>query len=199
MEPTAPLSVGNTQTGKKSLSASPGVGKTSAGSRPQAEVAVLKGKSPCYGMGRDGGVEGCRVLELTTPQVLLRYTLTTFLFDGCLGVCCPVAQLLGPIYIILYESSSAASMWLWPGSPGSHHDHCPRFLCKPRPCCPSLAVPPGCKRRPCPPSQWLCLGLGSCCPLATFPRYPGSAYPCHFCGCLGKWGSECTTEVQFSL
>lgn len=54
MEPTVPLNVGNTswvsvslQTGNKSLGISPGVGKTSAGSRPQAEAAIPKGKSSC--------------------------------------------------------------------------------------------------------------------------------------------------------
>ncbi|XP_035316093.1 MICAL-like protein 2 isoform X2 [Cricetulus griseus] len=60
MEPTAPLSVGNTQTGKKSLSASPGVGKTSAGSRPQAEVAVLKGPGSTSQEGQEEGPEGWR-------------------------------------------------------------------------------------------------------------------------------------------
>lgn len=58
MEPTAPLSVGSTswtsvslQAGKKSPGISPGIGKTSAVSRPQAEV---KGKGPCYRMGSQG-------------------------------------------------------------------------------------------------------------------------------------------------
>lgn len=75
MEPTVPLSVGSAswtyvsfQTGNKSLGISPGVGKTSPGSRPQAEAAIPKGKSSSYGMGRGAEVQGPGV---ATPQVLL--------------------------------------------------------------------------------------------------------------------------------
>lgn len=68
LEPSAPVNVANTavflQAGKKSPSISPRVGKTSVGSRPQAEVAGVKGKGPCYGMGSLGSA---------APQVLLLY------------------------------------------------------------------------------------------------------------------------------
>ncbi|XP_028611873.1 MICAL-like protein 2 [Grammomys surdaster] len=67
MEPTAPPSMGNTpwtsvslQAGKKSPGVSPGVGKTGAGSRPQAEVAVVKGPSPTSQEGQEEGPEGWR-------------------------------------------------------------------------------------------------------------------------------------------
>uniref|UniRef100_A0A8L2QHJ8 MICAL-like 2 n=1 Tax=Rattus norvegicus TaxID=10116 RepID=A0A8L2QHJ8_RAT len=64
MEPTAPLSVGSTswtsvslQAGKKSPGISPGIGKTSAVSRPQAEV---KGPGPTSQEGQEEGPEGWR-------------------------------------------------------------------------------------------------------------------------------------------
>ncbi|XP_050019090.1 MICAL-like protein 2 isoform X2 [Alexandromys fortis] len=67
MEPTVPLSVGNTswasvslQTGNKSLGISPGVGKTSAGSRPQAEAAIPKGPGSTSQEGQEEGPEGWR-------------------------------------------------------------------------------------------------------------------------------------------
>ncbi|XP_052610208.1 MICAL-like protein 2 isoform X2 [Peromyscus californicus insignis] len=67
MEPTVPLSVGNTpwasvslQIGNKSLGTSPGVGKTSAGSRPQAEAAVMKGPGSTSQEGQEEGPEGWR-------------------------------------------------------------------------------------------------------------------------------------------
>nr|XP_048292878.1 MICAL-like protein 2 isoform X2 [Myodes glareolus] len=67
MEPTVPLSVGNTswtsvslQTGNKSLGISPGVGKTSPGSRPQAEAAIPKGPGSASQEGREEGPEGWR-------------------------------------------------------------------------------------------------------------------------------------------
>ncbi|GAB1290395.1 MICAL-like protein 2 [Apodemus speciosus] len=66
-EPTTPLSVGHSprisvplQAGKKSPGISPGVGKTGAGSRPQAEVAVLKGSGPTSQEGQEEGPEGWR-------------------------------------------------------------------------------------------------------------------------------------------
>ncbi|XP_040607189.1 MICAL-like protein 2 isoform X4 [Mesocricetus auratus] len=60
MEPTVPLSVDNTQTGSKSLGTSPGAGKTSAGSRPQAEMAVVKGPGSTSQEGQEEGPEGWR-------------------------------------------------------------------------------------------------------------------------------------------
>lgn len=67
MEPTVPLSVGNTswasvslQTGNKSLGISPGVGKTSTGSRSQAEAAIPKGPGSTSQEGREEGPEGWR-------------------------------------------------------------------------------------------------------------------------------------------
>uniref|UniRef100_A0A8C8U434 MICAL-like 2 n=1 Tax=Peromyscus maniculatus bairdii TaxID=230844 RepID=A0A8C8U434_PERMB len=67
MESTVPLSVGNTpwasvslQIGNKSLGTSPGVGKTSAGSRPQAEAAVVKGPGSTSQEGQEEGPEGWR-------------------------------------------------------------------------------------------------------------------------------------------
>ncbi|XP_052024032.1 MICAL-like protein 2 isoform X2 [Apodemus sylvaticus] len=67
MEPRAPLTVGNTprisvplQAGKKSPGISPGVAKTGAGSRPQAEVAVVKGPGPTSQEGQEEGPEGWR-------------------------------------------------------------------------------------------------------------------------------------------
>ncbi|CAH7267263.1 MICAL-like protein 2 [Phodopus roborovskii] len=67
MEPAVPLSVGNTswasaslQAGNKSLGVSPGVSKTSAGSRPQAEVAVVKGPGSTSQEGQEEGPEGWR-------------------------------------------------------------------------------------------------------------------------------------------
>ncbi|XP_032742828.1 MICAL-like protein 2 [Rattus rattus] len=64
MEPTAPLSMGSTswtsvslQAGKKSPGISPGIGKTSAVSRPQAEV---KGPGPTSQEGQEEGPEGWR-------------------------------------------------------------------------------------------------------------------------------------------
>ncbi|XP_026645107.1 MICAL-like protein 2 isoform X4 [Microtus ochrogaster] len=67
VEPTIPLNVGNTswasvslQTGNKSLGISPGVGKTSVGSRPQAEAAIPKGPGSTSQEGREEGPEGWR-------------------------------------------------------------------------------------------------------------------------------------------
>ncbi|XP_075830836.1 MICAL-like protein 2 isoform X2 [Microtus pennsylvanicus] len=67
VEPTIPQNVGNTswasvslQTGNKSLGISPGVGKTSAGSRPQAEAAIPKGPGSTSQEGREEGPEGWR-------------------------------------------------------------------------------------------------------------------------------------------
>ncbi|XP_029332870.1 MICAL-like protein 2 isoform X2 [Mus caroli] len=64
LEPSAPVNVGNTavflQAGKKSPNISPRVGKTSVGSRPQAEVAGVKGPGPTSQEGQEEGPEGWR-------------------------------------------------------------------------------------------------------------------------------------------
>lgn len=82
IESAAPLNVGDNnvllQVGQKSPGISPGVGKTSAGSRPQAEVAGVKGKGPCSWMGSLGSA---------IPQVLLDIASLCFSLKGALGVC----------------------------------------------------------------------------------------------------------------
>ncbi|XP_029389496.1 MICAL-like protein 2 [Mus pahari] len=64
IKPSATVNVGNTtvflHAGKKSPGISPGVGKTSAGSRPQAEVAGVKGPGPTSQEGQEEGPEGWR-------------------------------------------------------------------------------------------------------------------------------------------
>ncbi|XP_036028532.1 MICAL-like protein 2 isoform X2 [Onychomys torridus] len=83
MEPAVPLSVGNTpwasvslQIGNKSPGISPGVVKTSAGSRPQAEVAVAKGPGPTSQEGQEEGPEGWRArLKPVEKKTSVRRTL----------------------------------------------------------------------------------------------------------------------------